>query len=151
FIYNADKVSLKKVFELPVPDMYIGEKKAFDRKPLIGYFESVDNSDGFVLVNVHLASGQDNDENHMASMIIIEQSFEHAFKKYGIDGNEKDIIVLGDFNDNPWNLKRNGECCATSDLMYKYMEEKGYTNLVNASFRSTRMNKKFSSIIDHVL
>ena len=135
FIYNSAKVELKNVFELPVPDTYIGEKKAFDRKPLVGYFESVANSDGFILVNVHLASGQDNDENHMASMIIIEQNIRHNMQKHGINKKEKDIIILGDFNDNPWNKKRNGECCATSDLMYQYMESKGYSNLVNESFK----------------
>ena len=150
FIYNSDKVELKTVFEMDVPNYEIDEKKMFDRKPLIGYFIPNGEQDGFVIVNLHLASGQDNFENHLASMIIVEQNIVLQLKNKGIE-KEKDIIILGDFNNNPFALKDNGDCCKYSDLMYKYMAEKGYSDLVDSSFVTTRMNKTLSSIIDHVL
>lgn len=134
FIYNSNKVELKEVFELNVPDYYIGNKKAFDRKPLIGYFVPKDSDNGFVIVNLHLASGQSNDENHMAAMIMIEQNLGYYLRKNGIDKSEKDIIILGDLNDNPFKLKSNSKCCKYSNLMYEYMGEKGYTNLVDKTF-----------------
>ncbi|MES2589239.1 MAG: endonuclease/exonuclease/phosphatase family protein [Bacteroidota bacterium] len=150
FIYNSDKVELKIVFEMDVPNYEIDEKKMFDRKPLIGYFVPKGENDGFIIVNLHMASGQDNFENHLASMIIVEQNLGLQLKKKGIE-KEKDIIILGDFNNNPFALNDKGGCCEHSDLMYKYMEEKGYIDLVDASFGTTRMNKTLSSIIDHVL
>lgn len=140
FIYDQSKVELKKVFELIVPDYSIGDKKAFDRKPLVGYFVPKGSEDGFVIVNLHLASGQDNYENHLASMVMIEQNLGTQLKNYGVE-NEKDIIILGDLNDNPFK---------NSDIMVDYLKEKGYIHLIDKSFGSTRMDNNLTSIIDHI-
>ncbi len=140
FVYDQAKVDLKVVFEMEVPNYCIGEKKAFDRKPLIGYFVPKGSQDGFVIINLHLSSGQDNYENHLASMIMVEQNLTGQLKKYGIE-NEEDIIILGDFNDNPFK---------NSDLIIDYLEEKKYTHMVNKNFGSTRMDTNLKSIIDHI-
>lgn len=142
FVYDQSKVELIKVFEMSVPDYEIVDDGLFERKPLVGYFMPKGKEDGFVIVNLHLASGKDNYENHLAAMIIVEQNLKKQMEENGMNEKEEDIIILGDFNDNPYEY---------SDLMYTYMKDKGYSDMVDASFGSTRMDKKLKSIIDHIL
>ncbi|WP_075604104.1 endonuclease/exonuclease/phosphatase family protein [Saccharicrinis aurantiacus] len=153
FIYNTAKVELASVFEMPVPDYNVGPKSLFDRVPLVGYFKSTNSkvkNPGFVIVNLHLASGKDNDENHLAAMVMVEQNLSYYMGQNHISNREQDRIILGDFNDNPHQLKSNGEP-AFIQTLYNYMELKGYKDYVDQSFESTRMSKNFNSIIDHIL
>jgi exonuclease III len=99
-------VRLVKAFNFSFTNEYVGQKRLFDRLPLVGYFQALkDGSDtnDFLLVNVHLTSGQNNDENHLAAMVIIEQNIKNHLKREGI--KESDKIVLGDFNDNQFAKK----------------------------------------------
>jgi endonuclease/exonuclease/phosphatase family metal-dependent hydrolase len=161
FLYNGSVISLASAFEMPVPKIVVGEKSLFDRLPLVGHFivsaEELDNNE-FVIVNLHLASGQDNDENHLAAMVIVEQNLNNELKDRDILEKREtgryaleEKIILGDFNDNPYALKSNGECCQYLDLMYDYMEKRQYTDLVTKDVISTRMNANYNSIIDHVM
>ena len=150
FVWNTQRVKHLKIFDFSFPNEIVGEKRLFDRKPLIGYFVAIENGkrrNDFLLVNVHLTSGQDNDENHLAAMVILEQNIDDALKKNGI--KESDRIILGDFNDNPF--AKEGDRLKYSDFLYKYLRWKGYSNLVNENTGTTRMNKYLSSIIDHIL
>ncbi len=153
FIYNSTKVELSAVFELPVPAYHVGPKYLFDRVPLVGYFKSTNsnlNNEDFILVNLHLASGQHNDENHLAAMVIVEQNLSTYMNQNGISNREYDRIILGDFNDNPYAKDFNNAPKYLSTL-YDYMQAKGYRDYVDQSFKSTRMNNNFNSIIDHIL
>lgn len=160
FLYNSTRVTLKEAFELDVPFYEVGAKQLFDRIPLVGHFTTPQNQseNQFVLVNLHLASGQGNDENHLAAMVMVEQNLKKALKGRDIlEPNRssryalQDVVVLGDFNDNPYALKPNGECCKYLDLLYQYMNHKNYTDLVTQEIQTTRMNTNFNSTIDHVL
>jgi len=160
FLYNTDHVQLLTAIEMDVPRFTVGEKQLFDRIPLVGHFTSVQNSteNQFVLVNVHLASGQDNDENHLAAMVILEQNLRDLLKSKNIlEPNRtaryalEDVAILGDFNDNPYALKTNGDCCKYLGLLYEYMAEKNYQELVTKEIPTTRMSNDFNSTIDHVL
>jgi endonuclease/exonuclease/phosphatase family metal-dependent hydrolase len=121
-------------------------KNAFDRHPLVGYFEAIkkgeENQTDFLLVNVHLKSGQNNDENHLGAMVIIEQNLKDYLKDHGI--KESDKVILGDFNDNPYDERY-------FDLLYRYMEHRKYVDLVTEDLGATRMDDDLKSIIDHVL
>lgn len=100
------------------------------------------------LVNVHLTSGQNNDENHLAAMVIIEQNMNIQLKREGI--KESDRIVLGDFNDNQFAKNADGTP-KYMDLLYKYMELKKFDCLVTEQIGATRMDANLTSIIDKIL
>jgi len=98
--------------------------------------------------DVHLTSGQGNDENHLAAMVVIQQNVSKALKFHGC--TESDKIILGDFNDNPFAKKPDGSL-KFSDFLYQYMNFKRYTDLVTEDTGATRMDNNLTSIIDHVL
>lgn len=149
FIYNNAAVNLVSVSEMNLTDTIIGKAKLFDRKPLVGYFYPINGKDGFVIINLHLASGKHNFSNHFFATKRILNNLGNHLKKNKIT-NEKDIIILGDLNDNPFEKKANGNCCKYPDDLYTFMAQNGYLNLVNASFISTRMDAGLVSIIDHI-
>ncbi|MHC4605494.1 MAG: endonuclease/exonuclease/phosphatase family protein [Planctomycetota bacterium] len=147
-LWNSARVDLVAGFDLDMPDIEVGGVPVFSRRPLAGYFRVRGGAGDFLLVNVHFERGQDNDENHLVAMVMIEQHLDAAVRARGF--REPDRIILGDFNDNPWAKNGDGER-KYSDLLYRYMAEKGYTDLVTEATGHTRMNKRRTSIIDHVL
>ena len=143
FIWNREKLKRKYCRPLNFPNIILIGKNLFDRQPVIGLFESTTpDKDDFLIVNVHLASGQDNDENHLIAMTAIEHSLSQQLRYFG--DSERDRIILGDFNDNPFAKKR-------TQALYQHMAFKGYTNLVTKDSGTTRMNNFLTSTIDHVL
>lgn len=151
FLWNAAKVRAVKLLDLEFPNEFVGKKHLFDRIPLIGYFQALkDNEDtnDFLLVNVHLTSGQGNDENHLAAMVIIEQNLRNLLRKHNF--KESDRIILGDFNDNPFARDEDGDL-RYIDLLYRYVETRGYQDLVTEEIGFTRLNDQKTSIIDHIL
>ncbi|MEW6359788.1 MAG: endonuclease/exonuclease/phosphatase family protein [Planctomycetota bacterium] len=152
FLWNRKRVRLLTVLDMPLENQELAGKSLFDRKPLVGYFEAI-RDDGsprndFVLVNVHLASGQDYDENHLIAMTLIEFRLANALARHAV--SESDIIILGDFNDNPALKKDNGEP-EYSDALYRHMAFKGYVDLSTSDLKTTRMNAELNSLIDHIL
>lgn len=146
FLWNTTRVNLIKSFDLDIPNILVGKTRAFDRLPFAGYFESLnpnkpDRTD-FLLVNVHFKSGQDNNENHLAAMVILEQSISPILKSNSV--KESDRVILGDFNDNPYDSRY-------FDFLYQYMDHKKYKDLTTEAMGATRMDNNLTSIIDHVL
>ncbi|MCW3807057.1 endonuclease/exonuclease/phosphatase family protein [Plebeiibacterium marinum] len=153
FIYNTNSAHLSKVFEMNINDFKVGAKSIFDRVPLVGYFKATNpkvKNEDFLIVNLHLASGQDNDENHIVAMIMVEQNLNEELKAHGISTREYDRIILGDFNDNPYLKDETGNNVYLPTL-YNYMKLKGYKDYVDETFQTTRMSKNMNSIIDHIL
>ena len=151
FLWNSQKIKDIKTSPLFVPNLKLAGKSLFDRTPIIGYFEIVEDGQSkndFLLVNVHLASGQHNDENHLIAMTLIEYKLNKALKNLRI--TESDRIILGDFNDNPYAKNANGKKMHT-DALYRHMAFKKYTDFVTEDFHSTRMDSNLRSIIDHIL
>ena len=150
FLWNMKKVHAEKIMNFHFSNDTVGRKRLFDRLPLVGYFQALkngQNTNDFVIVNLHLASGQDNDENHLAAIVIVEQNISNLLKLNNI--NESDRIILGDFNDNPFAKDQTGVPIHL-DLTYKYLESQKYDNLVTESMKFTRLNNEKSSIIDHI-
>ncbi len=80
-LWNGNSVNLLNAFAMEVPDLELAGEPLFKRKPLVGYFEALNNGSGtndFVMVNVHLASGQTNDENHIIAMVPLEHGLNAA-------------------------------------------------------------------------
>jgi endonuclease/exonuclease/phosphatase family metal-dependent hydrolase len=151
FLWNADRVRLLDAFAMDVPNYHLAGAYLFDRKPLVGYFEAVSENDGtndFVVINVHMKSGQDNYENHLIAMVVLEHGLSKTLEENEI--KESDRIILGDFNDNPYLKKSNGQP-RYSGAMYSHMAYKGYVDLVTEGFHSTRMDLNLTSVLDHIL
>ncbi len=151
FMWNNKRVRLVKVFEMSMADQVLAGKELFQRTPLIGYFEEIreDGSPGidFVLVNVHFASGQQYDENHLIAMTLIEFGITRDLAKNTV--SEPSIFILGDLNENPARKNTDGKP-VSSPALHTHMHFKGYTNLTTADMGFTRMNTKLNSLIDHI-
>ena len=139
------------MFEVGLQNQVVAGKDLFERPPLVGYFSQIlpDGSDGedFVLVNVHLASGQDRDENHLIATAMLEHALQSELARHAI--RETAITILGDFNDNPVRSDDSGRLL-TSPALVEHLQFKGYQNLVLPEMEFTRMNSKLNSLIDHV-
>ncbi len=151
FLWNQKKVRLQRVFEMSVGNQILAGKELFERKPLVAYFETIlpDGSGGmdFVLVNVHLASGQDRDENHLIAMTLIEYQIQRDLASQAV--SEPAIVILGDYNDNPARVGPDG-ASLTSPALVEHLKFKGYTDLTAPEMKFTRMDARLSSLIDHV-
>ena len=151
FLWNGNRIRASGLFVMPVSQMMLEGIPIFVRKPVIGHFSVIHEgktTNDFTLVNLHLKSGQNNEENHMIAVTWIEASLTSALCEQGI--LEEDRVFLGDFNDNPYATWRDGSR-KYSDALYHHMTFKGYTNLVTQDSHSTRMDFRLTSIIDHVL
>jgi len=105
FLYNTSRVRLLDAYTMDVPNhkLGLGGYALFPRVPQVGYFEAKQNGQGkndFALVNLHLKSGQPNEENQMVAMVVLEYELKRSLFRNGI--KESDRIILGDFNDNPY-------------------------------------------------
>ena len=150
-LWNSNTVNLLNAFAMEVPDLELAGEPLFKRKPLVGYFEALNNDVGtndFLIVNVHLASGQTNDENHIIAMVLLEHGLSAALGANEVQ--ESDRIILGDFNDNPYATNPSGSRRFSNGL-YAHMAFKRYTDLVTDGFHSTRMDNNLRSVIDHIL
>jgi len=152
FMWNTKRVKPHSFAELDFRNYFVAGKELFDRRPLIGHFSAIDEdgklANDFLLVNVHLASGQNNDENHLVAMTMIQHELETNLGRYGV--TEVDRAILGDFNDNPHAVDSKGRKMH-SPAMYEQMRFKGYVDLVTADMKTTRVSSKLNSLIDHVL
>ncbi|MCH8273603.1 MAG: hypothetical protein IH851_02295 [Armatimonadetes bacterium] len=151
YMWDGSAVNMLEVLPLNVPNLNLAGANLFDRSPLVGYFETIkDGHEGndFVLVNVHMKSGQGNEENHLIAMTLIEHGLTRNLLQNEI--KESDRIILGDFNDNPYALSQAGNQ-RYSDALYVHMAFKKYEDLVTEDFHSTRMDSNLTSIIDHIL
>ncbi len=152
YLWNQNRVHLITIFEMSVSNPYMGGTDLFERTPLVGYFATL-GSDGhpqndFALANVHFASGQGHDENHLIAMTLIETRLAKDLAKHAV--MESDLIILGDLNDNPTQVKADGSP-KYSPAMHQHMQFKGYIDLVTPDMKTTRMNSNLDSLIDHIL
>ena len=68
FLWNRNRVNLLRVFAMSLPNPDLAGAHLFDRSPVAAYFEAINGFNGtndFVVINVHLKSGQGHDENHL--------------------------------------------------------------------------------------
>jgi hypothetical protein len=59
FLWNGSRVNLLDMFPMDVPNYYLAGASLFDRMPLVGYFEAINENNGtndFIVVNVHMKS-----------------------------------------------------------------------------------------------
>lgn len=103
---------------MSVPDFEVDSASVFERKPLVGYFIKKGTQDDFVIVNVHLASRQEKYKAHLVAIVTTEGNLKRQLKEHGIE--DQDIIILGDFNNDPFNSKN-------STIVFDFMKGAKYT------------------------
>ena len=151
FLWNGNRVNCLHVFAMSPPNPDLAGANLFDRVPVAAYFEAINGLNGtndFVVINVHLKSGQGHDENHLIAITVLEHRLTRALQDREI--TETDRIILGDFNDNPYATTASGNP-RFSSAMYEHMAFKKYVDLVTEDFHATRMNTNLTSVIDHIL
>jgi endonuclease/exonuclease/phosphatase family metal-dependent hydrolase len=152
YLWNQNRVRLLTIFEMSLPNLGMAGTDLFERTPLLGYFEAAGTygapGNDFAIVNVHLASGQAYDENHLIAMTLIQATLARDMAKYAV--TESDIMIMGDFNDNPSQVRSDGSPMY-SPAMDVHMRFKGYIDLASPDLETTRMNNNLDSLIDHIL
>lgn len=101
-LWDTRTVGLEWWCEAALPSDRVNGKELFDRQPIVGMFscfkDGVEMND-FVVVNLHLASGQDNTKNHdMAMQRVLEWIEFERGQDNCIPSEELDIVVGGDLN-----------------------------------------------------
>lgn len=161
FLYNTQAVRMDTVFELVYPALRMQDSDVHDRHPLVGRFTILKDGEAknnFVLVNLHLASGQSLKENKATGMAMIYNDVIRLVtassfwdESDGENGFEDDIVFLGDFNHNPYR-----EQTSQGDGIHSLLTndnntaDPGFVNLVKEDMSFTRFNTSFSSLIDHI-
>ena len=88
--------------EFVVPDTEVGGRDIFDRDPLACHVTLLDLSgvpqNDFLVVGLHLASGQRGAANHNAAMERLRTELHDAFTNGHFPADERDILIGGDLN-----------------------------------------------------
>ncbi len=88
--------------EFTVASQEIDGKDIFARDPLACQFTLLDSNgapqNDLIVVALHLASGQANNNNHNTAMEVLRQALHQAFTANTFPGDERDILIGGDLN-----------------------------------------------------
>jgi len=102
FLYDGARVRVNSVTEFVVPFLSIEGSDIFARDPLVAHITLLSNGQArndFVIVGLHLASGQDKEQNHDAAMTTLLARLAQAQASGQLGGTaEHDVILLGDLN-----------------------------------------------------
>lgn len=101
-LYDQNKVFLNCAVEITVDRQIVQNKDIFARDPLVAYFTVIRQGiqyNDFVIVGLHLASGQRNNRNHDQAMTVLLTELDNLKNSgFCIPNNEEDIIITGDLN-----------------------------------------------------
>jgi exonuclease III len=100
-IYDQNRVEKISDWEYQIPRREVQGEDVFDRDPLVGYFRAKIGSQpgtDFVLVSLHLASGQGNNRNHNEAMDELRREIRTSLSTRADLRGEKDIMMGGDLN-----------------------------------------------------
>ena len=102
-LYDKNLVRLNSYFEIEVPNKKVQQGDIFARDPLVGHFSvlsaGADHLSDFVVVGLHLASGQDKNKNHDQAMKLLTDTLDVLISDGELlPAGESDIIITGDLN-----------------------------------------------------
>jgi endonuclease/exonuclease/phosphatase family metal-dependent hydrolase len=137
-LYDESKVRLNTVFEIEVPYEREQNKDIFARDPLVAHVtflvQGVDHGlNDFVIVGLHLASGQKNHKNHDKAMQILLDNLDFLLEEgEELPLGETDIVITGDLNLNIFDNKR--------EQVLEKMESGDYDILADDPYPATRLS-----------
>jgi len=108
-LFDSDDVRREVCHEFAIPEEDVQGKDISARDPLACYFtiigEGGSEMNDFVVVALHLASGQNNNLNHNRAMEELASRFANIFDGSPFPTTELDILIAGDFNANRYDSR----------------------------------------------
>lgn len=109
-LHDSSVARLVKWVEVTVPEVEIQKSDIFARDPVLGKFLLLDASgkpkNDFVVVGVHLASGQQLNTNHNAAMGTLRTLLKELIATDPDLVGERDVLIMGDFNASRYDAKQ---------------------------------------------
>ena len=109
-LYDTATVRKESILELSIPQKKVDGDDIFFRDPLVGRFTFLDKEkhpkNDFIVVGVHLASGQQKVANHNEAMKVLRTKLHDLFDNGQLPAGEKDILIMGDLNASPYDNKQ---------------------------------------------
>jgi len=108
-LYNSSEVETNLWHEFVVARRDIQGEDIFPRDPIaVGFrcIQAVGPQNDFIVIGVHLASGQRKNQNHNAAMKALEEEIDAARARGTFPNNERDVLIMGDFNANRYDTSR---------------------------------------------
>jgi endonuclease/exonuclease/phosphatase family metal-dependent hydrolase len=145
-LYDTSRAQINAVYEMNFQNSKVQGKGLFDRQPVFAHFTLLDGGqerNDLVIVNVHLASGQDHHKNHDQAMRMVVQEIDDSRQvEFCIPDNEHDVIIMGDFNASRFSNPK--------EEFWDEVEANGWDVLGDddASYQRTRVN---GSKIDYII
>lgn len=135
-LYNKNRVRLNNSFEIEVQTKKVNNSDIFARDPLVGHFSVLaagnTHLSDFVVVGLHLASGQDKNKNHDQAMKLLTDTLRYLINDGDVlPSGEGDIILAGDLNLSIFDNKREREL--------ERMESGSWDILADVNYPPTRL------------
>ncbi|MFX0133497.1 MAG: hypothetical protein ACFFDN_07635 [Candidatus Hodarchaeota archaeon] len=158
FVWNTKAVKEIKAGDILISDTFFDssrnrDREIFDRDPQLLHIVFLDEQgnekNDALLIGLHMISGERWNKERQRGMEILLNRLPNFLSDNGFDTNEKDIIFLGDLNDDTF-LKFYDTRPDDQQLqfLFPYMVSKGYIALVNQSYPGTRISGRQ---IDHII
>lgn len=101
-LFDRRALRLSKCVELNFAEEKLDQKDIFTRNPLACFFGFHDprgrSLSDFIVVGVHLASGQNRVKNHNRAMSILVERLHESLRNGTFPSGERDLLIGGDFN-----------------------------------------------------
>ncbi|RPH95231.1 hypothetical protein EHM69_05130 [candidate division KSB1 bacterium] len=131
-LYDKRKLRLNSSVEIVVPEKKVQQTDIFYRDPLAAHFTCLSGGNGgvlndFILVGLHLASGQDKNKNHDAAMKLLADTLTYLIHagEY-LPAGENDIILAGDLNLDFFDNKKELQLVAMENGSWDILADNGY-------------------------
>lgn len=149
-------MKVKKGGDVVITDTFTDsdrEREIFDREPQLLHIVFLD-SDGnekndVLLIGLHMLSGERWNKQRQKGMEILLNGLPSFLSSNGFDTNEKDLVFLGDLNDDTF-LKFYDTKADDQQLqfLFPYMVNEDYVALVSQNYPGTRVSGRQ---IDHII
>lgn len=101
-LYDSTAVRKNVCVEFVVEEQVLDGKDIFDRDPLACHVTFLDGDgapmNDLVIVGLHLASGQPNNDNHNRAMEVLRERLHEAIDEGKLPSGEPDVLIGGDLN-----------------------------------------------------
>jgi len=156
FVWNTKAVKVIKGGDVVITDTFTAsgrEREIFDRDPQLLHIVFLDSEgnekNDVLLIGFHMLSGERWNKQRQKGMEILLNGLPNYLNTNGFDTNEKDLVFLGDLNDDTflkfYDTKPDNQ---QLQFLFPYMVNEGYIALVSQNYPGTRVSGRQ---IDHII
>jgi hypothetical protein len=136
-LFDVNKVRLNSSIEFLIPYEMKQGSDIFSRDPLVAHFTFLrdgvhQNLNDFLVIGLHLASGQHKNNNHNRAMEVLIENLDSYLEEGAELHGEADIIITGDLNLNIFDDKK--------EQKLEEMETGEYDILADDGYKATRLS-----------